>query len=355
MQKTLESTKYLFGETGYEVMASALAEKQISRIFILVDNNTHRHCLPQFLSRLETDAPVEVIEMEAGEHAKTLETCEGIWKALSELGGDRKSLLINLGGGVVSDLGGFVAATFKRGIRTLHVPTTLLAMVDAAIGGKNGVNLESLKNQVGVIRLPELVLIDSSFLGSLPAEEMRSGLAEMLKHGLIADEKYWQKLRNLKNHSLADLDGLIRSSVKIKRDIVAQDPNEEGWRKSLNFGHTLGHAIESFCLQNQSRKKLLHGEAVAIGAVLAGYLSNKLQGFPLQQLEEIKESILSIFGKQEFENVEQQEIIQLLKYDKKNEGGKINFVLLRKIGAPVIDVQVPDELLHEAFAYYLKG
>lgn len=341
-------------DKGYPALNQFLREENFSRIFILVDSNTHQFCLSLLLQRLEASAEIEIIEMEAGEEHKTLDTCDGIWKALSELGADRKSLLINLGGGVVTDLGGFVAATFKRGIATVHFPTTLLAMVDAALGGKNGVNLEGLKNQVGVIKAPEMVVVDTSFLRTLPQNEMRSGLAEMLKHGLIQDENYWKQLCALNELAPEDLDKLILRSIEIKESVVAQDPTEKNLRKSLNFGHTLGHAIESYLLEHPERKKLLHGEAVAAGMILAAYLSSALESFPKKSRDEIKKVILSIFGQVQFDKEDQEKIIELLKFDKKNEGGKINFVLLREIGTPVIDREVPNDLIFKAFSYYLE-
>ncbi len=181
----------IYFSESYDKLNEYIYVENPSKIFILVDENTHTHCLSPFLQRLETSIPIEVVEMEAGEENKSLVTCEGIWNALSEMGADRKSLMINLGGGVVTDLGGFVAGTFKRGIAFINVPTTLLAMVDASVGGKTGIDLGNLKNQIGVITQPEMVLIDSSFLSTLPPAEMRSGLAEVLKHGLIADKEYW--------------------------------------------------------------------------------------------------------------------------------------------------------------------
>lgn len=342
-----------FNREGYQKLNDFLAGNTFSKLFILVDENTHLQCLPSFLNRLETDLPVEVIEMESGEENKSLETCNSIWKALSELGADRKSILINLGGGVVTDLGGFIAATFKRGISFIHFPTTLLAMVDAAVGGKNGINLGGLKNQIGVIQPPKLVVADTSFLQTLPAAEMRSGLAEMLKHGLIQDKNYWKKLTDLSKLDLNDLDDLIMESVVIKENVVQQDPTEQHLRKSLNFGHTLGHAIESYFLEQPSKEKLLHGEAVAAGMVLAAYLSVKTEGFSPEDLQEIRKVISEMFGKLELSKTDQDKIIELLKFDKKNEAGKINFVLLRRIGEPVIDRQVSNELIYEAFNYYL--
>lgn len=342
-----------FNNNGYQEFNHFLKRENFTKIFVLVDTNTHNNCLSSFLQRLETEIPIEILEIEEGEEHKTLETCSGLWDAMSELGGDRKSLLVNLGGGVVTDLGGFVAAAFKRGISCVHFPTTLLAMVDAAVGGKNGVNLGSLKNQVGIIRNPEIIVADTSFLATLPAAEMRSGLAEMYKHGLIADEDYWNRLIALRELNLNDLDGLIKESIIIKEKVVQQDPLEKGLRKSLNFGHTLGHAIESYFLEQPDKTKLLHGEAVAAGMVMAAYLSAELEDFPKKKRDEVRSVVHSMYGKIDLREEDKEKIIHLLKFDKKNEGGKINFVLLREIGEPVIDRQVPNSLIFEAFRYYL--
>ena len=354
MDSSTTTTQVFFNEKGYAQFEEFLQENSFSKLFILTDSNTHNYCLSAFLQKLKTDLTIEVIEMEAGEENKTIDTCSGIWKVLSELDADRKSLLINLGGGVVTDLGGFVASTFKRGISFVHFPTSLLAMVDAAVGGKNGVNLEHLKNQVGVINNPALVIADTTFLQSLPSNEMRSGLAEMLKHGLIQDRTYWNKLQQLDRLDIGDLETLIRESIEIKENIVRQDPEEKNLRKTLNFGHTLGHAIESYCLENPSKTKLLHGEAVAAGMVLAAYLSAEKENFPVNDLKEIKKTIVDMYGRVELSREDQEKIIELLKFDKKNEGGKINFVLLREIGKPVIDRQVSNDLIYKAFDYYLE-
>lgn len=355
MSEISTESKVFFNNKGYQKFNRFLAEKRFTKLFILVDSNTNTHCLAPFLQNLETETEIEVLEIEAGEENKTLETCEGLWNALSELGGDRKSLLINLGGGVITDLGGFLAAAFKRGISCVHFPTTLLAMVDAAIGGKNGVNLGALKNQVGIIKEPEMVIADTAFLATLPAAEMRSGLAEMLKHGLIADEDYWNRLNALKKLDLNDLDDLIKESIVIKEKVVRKDPLENGLRKSLNFGHTLGHAIESYFLEQPKKEKILHGEAVAAGMVLATYISSELEDFPKQKRDEIRSYIWAMYGKIELFKEDEDKIVDLMKFDKKNEGGKINFVLLRKIGEPVIDRQVPNSLISEAFRYYLDN
>ncbi|MGC1631266.1 MAG: 3-dehydroquinate synthase [Gelidibacter sp.] len=349
---TTNSYAVHFNDNGYAELNNYLKDNRFSKIFIIVDNNTHLHCLPQFMSKLETDLNCEVIEIEAGEANKNIDTCVGVWNALSELGADRKSLIINVGGGVVTDLGGFVACTFKRGLKYINVPTSLLAMVDASVGGKTGVDLGALKNQVGVISSGDMVLVDTGFLDTLPQNHLKSGLAEMLKHGLIYDPQYWNKFLNLNNLSLSDLDNLIHESVEIKNSIVAEDPFEHGLRKTLNFGHTLGHAIESYFLRETDKEELLHGEAIAIGMIMETYISAKLLGFPKDDMETIKQTFLKIFNKVSIETSDYDAIIDLLKYDKKNEHGNINFVLLEKIGAPKIDCLVDNELLIKAFEYY---
>ena len=240
-----------FNSEVYTELNNYIKTEKPSKIFILVDTNTHDYCLPKFQERIESgEIAIEVMEMPNGEEHKSIDICTGVWEALSEYNADRKSLLINLGGGVVTDLGGFVASTYMRGITYINIPTSLLAMVDASVGGKTGVDLGSLKNQVGVINEGVMVGVDTSFLDTLPQNEMISGFAEMLKHGLIYDEAYWNTLTHLENLDLSDLDGLIYDSIIIKNTIVTSDPTEQGLRKILNFGHTLGHAIESYFLEN---------------------------------------------------------------------------------------------------------
>lgn len=342
----------LYAENAYVKLHEFLAENNPSKIFILVDGNTHEHCLAKFMQRLENSRETEVIEIEAGEEFKNLQTCEGVWNALSELEADRKSLMINLGGGVVTDLGGFVASAFKRGIQFINIPTTLLAMVDASVGGKTGVDLGNLKNQIGVINQPEMVLIDTQFLSTLRQEEMRSGLAEILKHGLIASEQYWEKVSKLEDLDLSDLEDIIKESVDIKKEIVTKDPFEKNLRKTLNFGHTLGHAIESYCLTHPEKKRLLHGEAIAAGMILETFISTELYDFPKEKFENISKIIKSIYGQESFSGKDISQIKELMKFDKKNERGNINFVLLQDIGKPVIDIVVPDELIERAFDDY---
>ena len=238
------------------------------------------------------------MEIPEGEEHNTIDICTGVWEALSEYNAVRKSLMIILGGGVVTDLGGFVASTYMRGIDYINVPTSLLAMVDASVGGKTGVDLGSLKNQIGVISEGSMVLIDTSFLDTLPQNHMISGYAEMIKHGLITDKNYWDTLTQLEKLDISDLDQLIYDSVVIKNNIVSEDPTEKGLRKILNFGHTLGHAIESYFLQNADKSPLLHGEAIAIGMILESYISHKQLGLSNEDLTEISSGILKTFSKQ---------------------------------------------------------
>ncbi len=341
-----------FNDLCYPSLNEHFKLNNFSKIFVLVDENTYKYCLPNFLAKLETKADVEIIEIEAGEEHKTIDTCSGVWNTLSELDADRKSLLINVGGGVITDLGGFVASTFKRGIAYINVPTSLLSMVDASVGGKTGVDLGHLKNQIGVISTPNLVLIDTNFLETLPQNQLRSGLAEMLKHGLINSKNYWNKFKDFSKLTLNDLDELIYESVIIKKNVVEEDPFENGLRKTLNFGHTLGHAIESYFLSNPSKKDLLHGEAIVVGMILASYISTELVGFPSKTTDEIKALFLSYYEKVDIEEKEYQSIIELLKYDKKNNHGNINFVLLKDIGIPKIDCLVKDEIIIDAFKFY---
>jgi 3-dehydroquinate synthase len=342
-----------FNSEVYSELNNYIESSKPSKIFILVDTNTHDDCLPQFLERLESNnIVVEVMEIPNGEDHKTIDICMGVWEALSEYNADRKSLMINLGGGVVTDLGGFVASTFMRGISYINIPTSLLAMVDASVGGKTGVDLGALKNHVGVINEGIMVGIDTSFLSTLPQNEMVSGFAEMLKHGLIYDKAYWSTLTHLENLDISDLDRLIYDSVVIKNKVVSEDPKEHGLRKILNFGHTLGHAIESYFLEHTEKTPLLHGEAIAIGMILEAYISKETCGLNTNDFETITEGILKTFSKVTISKEDQKIIIDLLKHDKKNSHGVVKFVLLEAIGIPKTDCVVSNELILEAFDYY---
>jgi len=352
--QTIQANSYpiYFNEKGYEALNTYISESKYSNLFIIVDSNTNEFCLSKFLPYLATNLTIEIVEFEAGEPNKNIDTCVEIWNVLTDLGADRKSLVINLGGGVVTDLGGFVASTFKRGIDFINIPTTLLSMVDASVGGKTGVDLGNLKNQIGVFNLPLMVLIDTSYLETLPQNEMRSGLAEMLKHGLIFDKAYWEKFLDLKSVDFTELDELIYRSVEIKNEIVTIDPTEKNLRKALNFGHTLGHAIESYFLENENKKTLLHGEAIAIGMILESYISLHKDLINKDEYNQIKTAIKSIYDDVFFEENDIEPIMELLIHDKKNEYGNIQFALIEGIGKIIINQSVENELILNAFQDY---
>jgi len=342
------------GEDKYDILNKHIEAQKYSVIFILTDTNSNTHCLPNFLSNLASNLRIEIIEIAAGEAEKNITNCIKLWKILTELGGDRKSILINLGGGVITDIGGFVASTFKRGIDFINIPTTLLGMVDASIGGKNGVDLDNLKNQIGVINVPQSVIIDYNFLETLPQKEMRSGFAEMLKHGLIHDKSYWLQLKTITSFNYQDFGGLIQRSIEIKNEIVLQDATENGIRKALNFGHTLGHAIESYFLENDNKNNLLHGEAIAAGMILECYISWQKKLITEIEYFDIKNTINSTFEKIVFEENDIEPILNLLIHDKKNEYGKIQFVLLEGIGQTKINQEIEMQLIINGFSDYIR-
>ena len=352
--QTIQANNYpiYFNEKATEALNLHINNNKYSNIFIIVDSNTNEFCLPKLLPSIETDLNVEIIEFEAGEENKNIETCVEIWKVLTELGGDRKSLVLNLGGGVVTDLGGFVASTFKRGVDFIHIPTTLLSMVDASVGGKNGVDLGNLKNQIGVINVPSMVLIDTQYLETVPQNEMRSGLAEMLKHGLIYDKKYWEEFLDISTIDFDALDQLIYRSVEIKNEIVKQDPTEKNIRKALNFGHTLGHAIEGYFLENENKTTLLHGEAIAAGMILESFISLHKGLISNEEYIQIKTVLKSIYEDIVFEEEDIEPILELLIHDKKNEYGSIQFALIEGIGKIKINQEVENELILNAFEDY---
>ena len=340
-----------FGTEALLRFSKELQAKDYSSLFLLVDTHTQEFCLPGFVSQTGL-TQLEVLVMEPGEEHKTLQTCENLWNQLSERGADRNSALINLGGGVVTDLGGFVACAFKRGIDFYNLPTTLLAMVDASVGGKTGIDLGALKNQIGIIEEPKQVLIDAQWLQTLPQEELRSGFAEMLKHGLISNKDYWEQLKSLPKLEAATLAEFIKPSVAIKKQVVLEDPREKHLRKILNFGHTLGHAIESYYLTHPEKKRLLHGEAIAIGMVMEAYLGVSCCSFSNVAAEEIKKTFAQFYPPVEIDAQDREGILELLRHDKKNKAGRVNFVLLKSIGVPEIDVEVPQELFSQAFEFY---
>ncbi len=319
-----------------------------SQVGVLVDENTGRDCYPLVRAML----PVHTLyEIRSGEAYKNLTTCTQIWDWLTQKGFDRKALLINLGGGVIGDMGGFCAATYKRGIRFVNLPTTLLAQVDASVGGKLGIDFEGYKNHIGVFQEPLQVVIDPEFLKTLPERELRSGFAEVIKHSLIADAVYWQKLE-AHPFEQQDWTAHIRHSVDIKSEVVAQDFKESGLRKILNFGHTIGHAIESFYLD--STQPWLHGEAVAAGMICESYLSAQYTHLPSEDVRRIEELIFQTFGKLDLEEDALETIAGMALQDKKNENNSIRCTLLERIGQAVYDIPVTVADIQQALLRYKK-
>lgn len=343
----------LFSDNAFLELNTFLENRKntISKIFILTDTNTFKFCLPPFLEKMPNLSEYELIEIEPGEENKNIETIIGIWDTLTDLGADRKSLLLNLGGGVLTDMGGFVASTFKRGMDFINIPTTLLSMVDASTGGKTGIDLGMLKNQIGVFSLPEMVLVSSEFLSTLESRQLRSGLAEMLKHGLIADKKHWDNLKNMEDLDITDLDTLIKQSVQVKINVVTQDPTEKGLRKILNFGHTIGHAVETFYMNTD--KMLFHGEAIAIGMIAEAHLSTLETGLDLNDAIDIKNTILEYFPKTKIDRKDFDAILDLMKHDKKNISGVVNFSLLDNIGSCKFDCKANTNDIENALEFYM--
>lgn len=321
--------------------------KNVSTVAVLVDENTYFHCYPLIKDVLPNHILVEVI---SGEENKNLDSCRHIWHELTRFALDRKSLLINLGGGVIGDMGGFCAAAFKRGISFINIPTTLLAMVDASIGGKLGIDFENYKNHIGFFRHPDAVLIDPVFLQTLDIRELRSGFAEVIKHSLIADKSYWP---NVANHAFENQDwnAHISHSIEIKKAVVEADPTESGYRKILNFGHTIGHAIESHFLKIPG-KKLLHGEAIAVGMICESWISNQLTGLDKKDLKQITDFILSVFGKVAISRENVESIITLCQQDKKSEKGKIRFSLLESLGRATFDINIKPDMISKSLEEY---
>lgn len=329
-----------------------LAECSPSTIFILTDENTHNHCLPILLPQLETETPFEILEIEPGEEMKVIETAAHLWSILAEFEADRKALILNLGGGVVTDMGGFVASTYKRGIRFINVPTTLLAMCDAAIGGKTGIDHGFLKNIVGTFAMPEQTFIFSDFLKTLPYEELRSGFAEMLKHGLIADRAHWHQLNAMPELNVDQIAQHIWTSAMIKQHIVEADFKEQNIRKTLNFGHTVGHAVESLFMS--SGTPIPHGEGVAMGMICEAKIAHIHALISDEELNEVSSCIFKFFPKLDIDGYSDEAIIQLMRNDKKNDGHNINFSLIKGIGRCIFDFKTPDIAIASALDYYRK-
>jgi len=333
-----------------ESLATFFAQNDYSHIAILVDEFTNKYCLPIIQDLLPFNFTKILIK--SGEHHKNLATCERVWDRMTQANMDRHSLLVNLGGGVIGDLGGFCASTYKRGIDFIQIPTTLLAQVDASVGGKLGIDFHGLKNHIGVFQLPKTVLIDPKFIDTLSIQQKKSGFAEIIKHCLIRDEQEWNVIRQQSFEEL-DLSKLIAHSVAIKEAVVLEDPKEAGLRKILNFGHTLGHAIETYLL-DKGKRKILHGEAIAIGMIAEAFISHQRDLISLQELEEIESYLFENYGRVKLHAEEISKIISLTAQDKKNKGKEIRFSLLTGIGDCGYDIPVSASEMKKAIQYYLN-
>lgn len=320
--------------------------KPVSSIFVLVDEHTKLHCWSLFEPQLRQfplsgNPEIHLLEVPAGESSKSIAVAAALWQQLLELRADRNSLLINLGGGVVGDLGGFVAATYMRGIRFVQVPTTLLSQVDASIGGKVGIDFGGAKNSVGAFRNPEWVWMDTTFLVTVEPQEILSGYAEIIKHALIGAPTLWQTLQEIDPYAVQDWSAILHPALEVKRLIVDQDPFEKGIRKALNFGHTIGHGLESYFLTQPS--PITHGHAVALGMMAETVLSTKLAGLPDKQAEHILQFLQRWYSAVPLQQAVLPQIVEYIRQDKKNFQGTIRFAGLRQIGEPALDVAVSEE------------
>ena len=331
-------------------LATFLNQHDYSHIAVIVDEKTQKHCLPLIQTLLPKKFTKIVIP--SGEDNKTLATCEKIWSAMTKANMDRHGLIINLGGGVIGDMGGFCASTYKRGIDFIQIPTTLLAQVDASVGGKLGIDFHGLKNHIGVFQLPKTVLIDPTFIQTLPQRQKLSGYAEIIKHCLIRDADKWDVIAQL-DFDQVDLSDLIAHSVEIKKAVVAEDPKEAGLRKILNFGHTLGHAVETYLL-GLGKRAVLHGEAIAVGMITEAYLAYQRNLLSAAELDAIEAMLFATYGRVAIKSSEIQTIIQLTAQDKKNKGSEIRFSLLTGIGDCGYDIPVSKAEMKKALEYYIS-
>ncbi len=351
----MERQKVVISDSLQDTVNREIAACQHDRLFVLVDETTERLCLP-VVGGLDAMKGAQRIVIGATDSHKTLDTLSEVWKALQLGGATRHSLMVNLGGGMVTDLGGFAASTFKRGIAYINIPTTLLSMVDASVGGKTGINFGGLKNEIGVFNNAQAVILDTTFLRTMDQENILSGYAEMLKHGLINDVKMWAELMTFEGleqmdvpENLARLNRMVADSVAVKQRIVTEDPTEKGIRKALNLGHTAGHAFESLALR---RHPILHGYAVAYGLVVELYLSCVKTGFPQDKMHQTVQFIKDHYGRMAITCEDYPQLIELMHHDKKNIGSDINFTLLGDIGDIRINQTATEEEIKEALDFY---
>ncbi len=339
-------------------IAVAISECEHDKLFVLTDDTTARLCWPVIRGQWALRG-AQLITIPSTDAAKTLQSVALVWTALQQGGATRHSCMINLGGGMVTDLGGFAASTFKRGIDFINIPTTLLAQVDASVGGKTGINYGGLKNEIGVFSDARFVILATQFLATLDGPNLRSGYAEMLKHALISDESHWAELLlfDLSQPDLPHLQQMLADSVAVKERVVTQDPHEHGLRKALNYGHTFGHAFESYSFRHATDKRppLLHGYAVAFGMICELYLSAMKTAFPTEKMRQTVQFIRENYGHYTITCDDYDELIELMRHDKKNTAGVINFTLLGGIGDIRINQTATEEEIKEALDFYREG
>jgi len=342
----MEKQQVIISENLAETLSKAVADCPHDSLLVLVDETTRQHCWP-VVSGLDSMQQARLITIGATDTHKTLDTLSHVWSEMQRHGATRHSLMVNLGGGMVTDLGGFAASTFKRGIQYINIPTTLLSMVDASVGGKTGINFGGLKNEIGVFNNARCVILDTIFLKTLDKANMLSGYAEMLKHGLISNDATWAELLNRDLGALTSK--MVADSVAVKQRIVTEDPTEQGIRKALNLGHTAGHAFESLALD---RHPILHGYAVAYGLVVELYLSSVKTGFPQAKMRQTVAFVNEHYGKMAITCDDYPTLLNLMRHDKKNMGSDINFTLLGDIGDIRINQTASEEDIKEALDFY---
>lgn len=347
---TLSDYEIVFDES-LSYLAEFLAKKKYSEVIILADSNTAEHCHPKLVELLPQLAAAPLIVTLAGEANKNLSACEEIWAKMLNVHADRKAVLINLGGGVIGDMGGFVAACYKRGIDFIQVPTTVLSQVDSSIGGKLGVDFRYGKNLIGVFKNPVLVVISTVWLQTLEQRQVVNGFAEIYKHSLIQAPAQWEALSADLTIPPVNFYEILHDSLLVKKSVVEEDPFEKGWRKILNFGHTIGHAVEAYSLENDENP-LLHGEAIAAGMLMEAYIGTLTSGFSADNLQQMEKVLLAQYGHYFISDGIERDLWNSMALDKKNAGARILAVVLKDVGQPDIDVEITQELLEKALRYY---
>lgn len=334
------------GSQGFKGISAFLRRHSYASYFILCDENTLQHCLPLLVMQCPQLGEAQIIEAESGEASKSLEFCAQIWQTLLENQAGKNTLLINLGGGVISDLGGFSASVYKRGIDFIHVPTSLLAMADASVGAKTGIDFSGIKNSIGTFAQPKAVFVIPEFLNTLPARQYQNGLAEVFKIALVSDKTFWHELDSKKNKTAR----LIAKSVALKNRIVLRDPMDKGLRRILNFGHTIGHAIEGLLLG--SPHELLHGEAILAGMIIESHLAYQKKLIGKAVLEEVLSVFKRNFERAPLPDLPVKDLLNLMANDKKVSGATLRFSLINGIGSCLFDVSVTEKQIRKALTFY---